>query len=229
MKTAHEVIREALPIKCLEGVFLGALLTNDIPGLLRFPVRFKTRMLGHSYWHIVLAIRWEGKYGALGLSRRPTLEYKELQFNKLSELICEYRKCYEACFHRLQLVTVGLPLTQDEFAQENVAWELLHLPVLSPPQPDNWPEVLGTADRFTQEMKRIQEGWKMGLQPAFDNTTFSAGALVMNVPGQEKRRDGGGERRRSGESCARIYVYVCARERESVRVLCVCSRQCSSL
>ncbi len=43
MDTAREVLREALPIKCIEAVFLGGLLTAGFEGLQRLPVGFKSK------------------------------------------------------------------------------------------------------------------------------------------------------------------------------------------
>ena len=49
MDTAREVLREALPIKCIEAVFLGALLTAGWEGVHRMPLRFKSMVNGQTY------------------------------------------------------------------------------------------------------------------------------------------------------------------------------------
>lgn len=49
MDTAREVLREALPIKCIEAVFLGALLTAGWEGVHRMPLRFKSMANGQTY------------------------------------------------------------------------------------------------------------------------------------------------------------------------------------
>ena len=41
MECAKDMIKEALPIKCLEALVLGTYLTNDIHGLVRFNISFK--------------------------------------------------------------------------------------------------------------------------------------------------------------------------------------------
>lgn len=63
-----------LPMKCLEACALSVALTN--PTVLaypvdyrRFPLRFKSRSNGRSYWHIVLGVKYGSLYGSLGLSR----------------------------------------------------------------------------------------------------------------------------------------------------------------
>lgn len=53
VEVARDIIRDALPIKCLEGVALAMFLTCGIDSsLVRMPLRFKSRVNGHSYWHI---------------------------------------------------------------------------------------------------------------------------------------------------------------------------------
>jgi hypothetical protein len=49
MNTARDIIRDGLPIKCIEATFLGMLLTCKYPEWQRFPVGFKTKILGHSH------------------------------------------------------------------------------------------------------------------------------------------------------------------------------------
>ena len=41
---------------------------------------FKTGFAGHTHRHVVLGVFYDGKYGALGMSRRHSLMYKPLQF-----------------------------------------------------------------------------------------------------------------------------------------------------
>ena len=104
--TAKEIIREALPIQCVEAVFLGCYLTSEMSDLERFPLSFKSAAGGHVYRHIVLAVQHSGsgtgKWGAIGISRRDTLMYKELKFASLSALVWHFKECYEACTHEVE-------------------------------------------------------------------------------------------------------------------------------
>jgi hypothetical protein len=43
-------------------------------------------------------------YGALGLSRRSELMYKELGFTSMSALLADYKQSYEAWWHIVQKV-----------------------------------------------------------------------------------------------------------------------------
>lgn len=49
------------------------------PKVDRFPVCFRSSLEGRVYRHIILAVRSGKVWGALGLSRRDTLMYKELK------------------------------------------------------------------------------------------------------------------------------------------------------
>ena len=60
MDTAREVLREALPIKCIEAVFLGTLLTAGWEGLHRMPLGFKSTANGETYrWAFYMHLEME--------------------------------------------------------------------------------------------------------------------------------------------------------------------------
>lgn len=80
MASAKEIIRESLPIKCLEAVVVSLYLTSPLTPVQRFAVGFKSKFHGLYYRHVVLGVHWNGSYGALGLSRRNSLMYKPLTF-----------------------------------------------------------------------------------------------------------------------------------------------------
>jgi len=70
--TAKEIIREALPIQCVEAVFLACFLTSEMRDLDRYPLSFKSQAGESSHRHIVLAVHDKNKnlWGALGISRK---------------------------------------------------------------------------------------------------------------------------------------------------------------
>ncbi|KAI8787736.1 vasohibin-1, partial [Biomphalaria glabrata] len=95
MESAKEMIREALPIKCLEAVVLGIFLTNGMAGVERFTISFKTVFNDHQHRHVVLGISYAGHYGAIGMSRRDDLMYKPLEFKSLADLVLNFEKSYK--------------------------------------------------------------------------------------------------------------------------------------
>jgi hypothetical protein len=96
MRTGQDIARLRLPIRCLEATMLALHLTNgETPKLHRFSIGFQSQCKGRTYRHIVLGLCYAGKFGALGLSRRDTLAYKEVRFNSLVELLNDYRDAYE--------------------------------------------------------------------------------------------------------------------------------------
>lgn len=80
MESAKEIIRESLPIKCLEAVILALYLTSPLTSVQRFAIGFKSKFGGLFYRHIVLGVHSDSLYGALGMSRRDTLMYKPLTY-----------------------------------------------------------------------------------------------------------------------------------------------------
>jgi hypothetical protein len=106
---------EALPIKCLEAFLIGVYLTTGITGLERFNISFKTRFNSITYRHIVLGVKYNQTYGALGLSRRTDLAYKPLNgtYDRLSTLIEDYLHAYKNYGHTVLRIKIGLPIIHD--------------------------------------------------------------------------------------------------------------------
>ena len=61
-------------------ILLYRYLTNGFDGVDRFPIGFKSVLDGQKHYHVVLGIRYNGRYGALGISRRHDLMDKPLTF-----------------------------------------------------------------------------------------------------------------------------------------------------
>ena len=127
--TAKEIMREALPIQCVEAVFLGFYLTADLENIERFPLSFKSSCGSRCHRHIVLAIHDKATdlWGALGISRRKALQSKDLRFKSLADLVRDYKKSYEHLDHRLLKVYVGLPFPHNVHSSEPVKWRVLKL------------------------------------------------------------------------------------------------------
>jgi len=148
MVTAKELIREALPIQCVEAVFIGLYLTAELAGAestICYPLSFKSRVAGMTYRHIVLAITHQGKWGALGISRCDKLQFKDLTFDSLGALITEYRTSYESVGHALLKVYLALPFSTDQSAGP-IKWRALKLSV----DHRSWAEIEEAANRFAK-------------------------------------------------------------------------------
>ncbi|MGH0122292.1 UNVERIFIED_CONTAM: hypothetical protein FKN15_033309 [Acipenser sinensis] len=127
METAREMIRESLPIKCLEAVILGIYLTNGLISVERFPISFKTQFSGNFFHHVVLGVYCNGRYGSLGMSRRPDLMDKPLAFRTLSELIFEFEDSYRKYLHTVKKVKIGLYVPHDPHVFQPIEWKYLVL------------------------------------------------------------------------------------------------------
>ncbi|XP_035630823.1 tubulinyl-Tyr carboxypeptidase 2-like [Oncorhynchus keta] len=127
METAREMIRESLPIKCLEAVILGIYLTNGLTSVERFPISFKTQFSGNHFHHVVLGVYCNGRYGTLGMSRRQDLMDKALTFRTLSELVMEFEDSYRRYQHTLKKVKIGLYVPHDPHVFQPIEWKYLVL------------------------------------------------------------------------------------------------------
>ena len=122
LDTGREVTRQALPIKCVEAVFVAIHLTQGLKELERVPFSFRSQVNGITYKHIVLALKHNNKWGSVGLSRRRELYYKDLVYDSLAELLLEYKRSYERVFHTLRRVKVGLPVPHEQNPGEIICW-----------------------------------------------------------------------------------------------------------
>lgn len=159
LDTARQITRDALPIKCVEATFLGLLLTTGITELDRISVGFKTKMGTSVHRHIVLVVhhRQSGKYGALGISRRSNLMYKDLVFGSMGELLSDYKASYEGWWHELLKVRVGLPVEHDAYSTAPVCWRYCCLGV----QGKDWEKLCEKFDEHCAKAHRLYDKWQV--------------------------------------------------------------------
>ena len=88
----------------------------------------------------------QGKFGALGLSRRSSLMYKSLEFSSLHSLVEDYKQAYSNCGHTLLKVIgrynkivevdtinamfqvrIGELVTHDAYSVSPISWRGLTL------------------------------------------------------------------------------------------------------
>ncbi|KAE8876861.1 hypothetical protein PF005_g4007 [Phytophthora fragariae] len=176
--TAKEILKEGLPIQCLEAVFLGAYLTAGFQNLERFPISFKTTAGTSTHRHIVLGVRHQQqKWGALGLSRCDKLMNKDMKFDSLSDLVLDYCHEFRNVYHKVIKVNVGFPLTHDIHSSERVEWRVLNLPV----DAKNWAEVAKQLDSFGKDAAEIDSFKKAkGELPAWFGSKYA-----LNAPDTE--------------------------------------------
>lgn len=153
ISTAKDVINESLPIKCIEAVFLACYLTRNMEDLVRIPVRFQTKLEnGNIYRHIIMAVGNQGKWGALGLSRKSTLMYKDLDYKSLSALILDYKSSYEECGHSIDHVGLGLPFAHEIHSMLPIHWRALMLRTNNA----NWTKVTESIDLYWNKIDKIE-------------------------------------------------------------------------
>ncbi|KAF0715401.1 hypothetical protein AaE_011341 [Aphanomyces astaci] len=136
--TAKDIIHDALPIQCLEAVFLAAYLTAGGPEyegatfnhqIDRIPISFKTSSGGTTFRHIVLAIKHQS----------------------LSDLVGNFVEQYTAVCHDVIKVYVGFPFSHDIHSTERVEWRVLNIKLSIHP----WDNVAAQLDLFTREYSEL--------------------------------------------------------------------------
>jgi hypothetical protein len=125
LETFNLLTKYALPIQCVEAVFIGSILTAGWSNAVRIPICFKSKFQSNIYRHIVLAVHQDGKWGCLGISRRSNLMFKDFIFNSLWELIEDFIHSYESNFHKLLTVYSGLPLPNNFYQEQSIHWKVI--------------------------------------------------------------------------------------------------------
>jgi tubulinyl-Tyr carboxypeptidase len=171
---SKQLIKEQLPIQCVEAVFLGTHLTAPMARLDRVPLSFKTKFVhGTVHRHIVLAIRYEGKWGALGISRRDKLMNRPISFTSLADLVLNYRESYEECYHQLLTVYIGLPMPHNQYIDQPLKWRATKVRVFN----NTTEDVVTRINKFATNMTKINEYFvREGSLP--DTTSRKAPVLV---------------------------------------------------
>ncbi|XP_069771935.1 tubulinyl-Tyr carboxypeptidase 1 isoform X2 [Narcine bancroftii] len=194
MDLAKEMIRESLPIKCLEAVILGIYLTNNMPGVERFPISFKTQFSGNHFRHIVLGIHHAGRFGTLGMSRREDLMFKPPVCRTLLDLILEFEASYRKCWHTLKKVKIGQYVSHDPHSVEQVEWKHSVLDV----EKLSREELRKELERHTRDMRlKVVKGAAMPSSPTPERKKDTSSP--QRSQSSPHRRNGRSERRSSGE------------------------------
>lgn len=120
---AKNMIEACLPIKCLEATVLAIFITEGQREFKRFTLSFCSEFEGQCFKHIVLGVHADGKYGALGLSRRSDLMYRPLEYSSLGAFVDSYALAYSGHNHRLLRVKLGLPIPHQPHPFQPVPWK----------------------------------------------------------------------------------------------------------
>lgn len=160
MDTAKQIMRDALPIKCVEAVFLALHLTMGWREVDRIPVSFKTQVAGkHVHRHIVLLVRCKetGNWGALGISRRKELACKELEHTSITSVLTSFKQAYETWWHAILKVRLGLPVDHDPLSLTPICWRHCCITVAG----KTWEEACRGFEEQSARSKKLYEKWKM--------------------------------------------------------------------
>lgn len=149
------MIYDPQPIKCVEAVFLALYLTAGILDVERIPLGFKSERNGQVHQHIVLLVKHNGRFGAIGMSRQQNLMNKEFEFESISSIVNNYKKAYEQSQHRVLRIRVGLPVEHNIESFYFVCWRYLSFDPSSSP----WEQCLGALERHATQAKRLWDRW----------------------------------------------------------------------
>eukprot|EP00667_Euglena_gracilis_P001986 EG_transcript_1986 len=156
MDTCRDIVKECLPIRCLEATFLAIYLTQELTEVDRIPVAFKTEFGGATYRHIVLLTRHASRWGALGLSRKADLMHKPLTFNSLADILLDFKHAYERYGHAILSLKLGLPVSHDSTNTNTPCWKFFALN----PRTTAWAEVEKITANYAAMATKLAAEWE---------------------------------------------------------------------
>lgn len=192
MDTCKEIIKDSLPIRCVEGTLLAIYLTQNFDNILRYPISFRSYVGDTSYKHIILCVQRGHLFGALGISRKQNLMYKPLEFTSLGALIQNFWNAYQEIGHKVLGFTIGLPIPNNLPAKDTISWEFLQLSMNKHSKED----IISILDMYSKESLKLSEEAKSssGLTQK-SKKTYSGflipkyGRLGRSVPEQNKKTE----------------------------------------
>ncbi|XP_067942089.1 tubulinyl-Tyr carboxypeptidase 2-like [Watersipora subatra] len=205
-ESAKEMIKESLPIKCLEAVILGIYLTNGISGLERYPLSFRSVFGSKIHRHVVLVVCWNGLYGALGMSRREDLMHKPLHFTSLSDLVIDYIESYNQYHHKVNKLKIGFPVSHDPHSHEPIHWKGL---AVNPCKMDKT-ELKQAVEKHAKDIRTWvrQAPFGTSYAPRSQATSYPTPSFSQTTPRVHKAADGNKSRPASmnglERSCSRV-------------------------
>lgn len=113
-------------------------------------------MDGHVHRHIVMIVRYNGKFGAIGLSRKKELMYKPVTFDTFADILADFKQSYEKYYHQLLKIKFGLPISHDSHSTEMVCWKFFSLSVVKMP----WPAIQKATSSFARDAHNHQADWR---------------------------------------------------------------------
>ena len=141
------------------------------------------------------------RFGALGLSRREELMFKELSYASMSALLDDFLAAYEKWWHEVLKVWVGLPASHEAFDQTPVCWRFRSV---HPVSGDEWREAV---DEHVGGAQKTLERWRLGLVVG-DKGATNVGldarpaerTAAEDSPGRKPEDRGGALRRRGSQA-----------------------------
>lgn len=158
-------------------------LTNNMPGVERFPLSFKSQFSGNHFHHIVLGVHSGGRFGALGMSRREDLMFKPLEFRTLMDLVQEFDGAYRGYWHTLHKVKIGQYVSHDPHSVEQIEWKHSILDVNKLTKEELRKEL----ERHSRDMRlKVQHSGKK--REKNQETQFCGGVFILNGSTEADRK-----------------------------------------
>jgi hypothetical protein len=119
----------------------------------------QSRVGDETYRHIVLVVRYNQTYGALGLSRKKSLMFKDLEYASLFDLVMDFKNSYEENGHMLCKVKLGKVIPKDVASNEPMPFKHVSID-LRHSENIEWKKQIDMFARETMRSSNAVSSWK---------------------------------------------------------------------
>lgn len=93
--------------------------------------------------------------------------YKDMMFECISDLVCDFRKAYEMWGHTLLRIHVGLTVSHNPHSRKVVCWRCCSIETKTKP----WEAICSTLDRFSTQIYKLEASYRIsGVFPQFEKS-----------------------------------------------------------
>ena len=129
---------------------------------------------------MVLGIRDNMHWGAIGISRLSNLMYKSLSFTSLAELIEEFLKSYKNYYHDVIEIALGLPFTHDEVSETPLVWKLIKIKLDESNSAHTWKDYTRALNQYSKDSSIIFEHYaQRGDFPSWFTDCYRKGLVTI--------------------------------------------------
>ena len=129
---------------------------------------------------MVLGIRDNMHWGAIGISRLSDLMYKNPSFTSLADLVEEFLKSYKNYYHDVIEISLGLPFTRDGVSETPLIWKLIKIKLDETKPTHTWKDYTHALNQYSKDSSIILKHYEQrGDLPSWCTKCYRSGFVTI--------------------------------------------------